>query len=46
MLGEVERNSFIILPGKGDHKECPQDYVLCPGGGNEESYSNGSKSSA
>ena len=44
VLGEVEKNSFIALPGKrGTEGTCPKK--LCPnlGGFEEEFYSNGSR---
>ena len=43
-MGEVEKNSFIVLPGKGNTAgSCPEK--LCPnaGGFGEEFYSNGSR---
>ena len=42
-LGEVEKNSFIALPGKGGHSRLsPQNYVPQPGRSSEEFYRNGS----
>ena len=44
VLGEVEKNSSIALPGKrGYGGKCPQNCVSLPGGGSVELNSNGSK---
>ena len=44
VLGEVEKNSFIALPGKGGHSGLvPQKLCPNPGGFGEEFYSNGSR---
>ena len=46
VLGEVliEKNSFIILPGKGDHSGLIPSKPCVPAGvGNEEFHSNGPK---
>ena len=44
-LGEVEKNSFIALPGKGGHSGPVSFKTLCPnlGGFGEELYRNGSR---
>ena len=48
-MGEVEKNSFIALPGKGGHKGLMPSKTVCPnpgcGGGalGEEFYSSGSR---
>ena len=42
VLDEVEKYSFIALPGKGGHSGLMPS-KSCPGEGSEESYSNGSK---
>ena len=41
-LGEVEKESFIALPGKGGHSRLLPQKTLCPnpGGSDEEFYSN------
>ena len=46
VLGEVEKNSFIALPGKGGHSGPVPSKTVCPylawgGGFGEEFYSNG-----
>ena len=43
--GEVEKNSFIALPGKGGHSGFNPSKTVCPnlGGFGEEFYSNGSR---
>ena len=45
VLGEVEKNSFIALPGKGgDSRLLPSKTVgPNPGGFSEEFYNNGSR---
>ena len=45
VLGEVEKNSFITLPGKGGHSGLLPSKTMCPnsGGFDEEFYSNGSR---
>ena len=45
VLGEVEKNSFIALPGKGGHSGPMPLKTVCPdlGGFGEEFYSNGSR---
>ena len=45
VLGEVEKHSFIALPGKGRHSRLPPSKTVCPhpGGFGEEFYSNGSR---
>ena len=43
VLGEVEKKSFIALPGKGGHSGLMPSKLCTPGGGSEEFYSNGSK---
>ena len=43
VLGEVEKNSFIALPGKGDQSRLmPSKCVSQPGGCGEDFHSNGS----
>ena len=46
VLGEVEKNSFIALPGKGGHSGFLTQKTTCPklGGFDKEFYSNGSSS--
>ena len=45
VLGEVEKNSFIDLPGKGGTQQPHASKTVCPnpGGFGEEFYSNGSR---
>ena len=45
VLGEVEKNSFIALPGKGGHSGFLPQKTMClnPGGFDEEFYSNSSR---
>ena len=45
VLGEVEKNSFTALPGKGGHSGFLFSKTVCPnlGGFGEEFYSNGSR---
>ena len=45
VLGEVEKNSFIALPGKGGHSWLLPLKIVCPnpGGFDEEFYSNSSR---
>ena len=45
VLGEVEKNSFIALPGKGGHSELLPWKTVChnPGGFDEEFYGNSSR---
>ena len=45
VLGEVEKNSFIALPGKGGHSRLLPQNTVCPnlGGLDEEFYSSGSR---
>ena len=45
VLGEVENNSFIGLPGKGEHRGFLPLKTVCPnpGGFGEEFYSNSSR---
>ena len=45
VLGEVEKNSFIALPGKGGHSRLLSSKTMCPhlGGLDEEFYSNSSR---
>ena len=45
VLGEVEKNSFIALPGKVGHGRLLPAKIVCPnpGGFGEEFYSNSSK---
>ena len=45
VLGEVEKDSFIALPGKGGHSELLPLKTVCPnpGGFDEEFYSNSSR---
>ena len=45
VLGEVEKNSFIALPGKGGHSGLLSRKTVCPnlGGLGEEFYSNSSR---
>ena len=45
VLGEVEKNSFIALPGKGGTQRAHAWKTACPnlGGFSEEFYSNGSR---
>ena len=45
VLGEVEKNNFIALPGKGGHSGLVTLKTVCPnlGGFGEEFYSNGSR---
>ena len=44
VLGEVEKKSFIALPGKGGHSGLmPLKNVSQPEGFGEEFYSNGSR---
>ena len=44
-LGEVEKNNFIALPGKGGHNGLVPSKTVCPnlGGLCEEFYSNDSR---
>ena len=44
-MGEVEKNSFIALTGKGGHSRLVPSKTVCPnlGGFGEEFYSNGSR---
>ena len=45
VLDEVEKNSFIALPGKGGQSGLMLSKTVCPhpGGFDEEFYSNGSR---
>ena len=45
VLGEVEKNSLIALPGKKGHRGLVPLKTVCsnPGGFGEEFYSNGSR---
>ena len=45
VLGEVEKNSFFALPGKGGHSGLLPLKTMCPnpGGFNEECYSNSTR---
>ena len=45
VLGEVEKNSFIALPGEGGHSGLLPSKTVCPdsGGFDEEFYSNCSR---
>ena len=45
VLGEVEKNSFVALPGKGRHSRLLPQNIMCPymGGFGEEFYSNSSR---
>ena len=45
VLDEVEKNSFIALPGKGGHSRLMPLKTVCPNleGFGEEFYSNGSR---
>ena len=45
LLGEVEKNSFIALPGKGGYRELLPSKTMCPNLGEfgEEFYSNSSR---
>ena len=45
VLGEVEKDSFIIFPGKGGHSRLLPQNTRYPnlGGFDEEFYSNGSR---
>ena len=45
VLGEVEKDSFITLPGKGGHSGLLPRKVMCPnpGGFYEEIYDNTSQ---
>ena len=45
VLGEVEKNRFIALPGKGGHSGLLLSKNMCPdpGGFGEEFYSNSSE---
>ena len=45
VLGEVEKDSFVVLPGKRGHSRLLPSKTVCPnpGGFGEEFYSNGSK---
>ena len=45
VLGEVEKNSSIALPGKGGHTGLLPSKTICPnpGGCDEEFYSNSSR---
>ena len=45
VLGEVEKNSFIALPGKGGNSRLLLSKTMCPhpGGFDEEFYSNSSR---
>ena len=45
VLGEVEKNSFIALPGKGGHSGLVPSKTVClnPRGFGEEFYSSGSR---
>ena len=42
VLGEVEKDSFIALPGKAEHSKLLPRETMCPnpGGFDEEFYSN------
>ena len=42
-LGEVGKNSFIVLPGKGGHLMPLKTVCPNPGGFGEEFYSSGSR---
>ena len=44
-MGEVEKNSFIALSGKGERSELGPSKTVCPnlGGFGEEFYRNGSR---
>ena len=44
-MGEVEKNNFIALPGKGGHSKLLSSKPLCPhlGEFDEEFYSNSSR---
>ena len=45
VLGEIEKNSFIALPGKGGHRELLSSKTVClnSGGCDEGFYSNSSR---
>ena len=45
VLGEIEKNSFIALPGKGGRSRLAPLKTVCPnsGGFGEELYSHGSR---
>ena len=45
VLSEVEKNSFIALPGKGGHSGLVPSKIVCPNleGFGKEFYSNGSR---
>ena len=45
VLGEIEKNSFIVLPVKGRHSGLMPLKTVCPnlGGFGQEFYSNGSR---
>ena len=45
VLGDVEKNSFIPLPGKGGHSRLLPSKTTCPkpGGFDEEFYSSSSR---
>ena len=45
VLGDVEKNSFIVLPGKGGHSRLMPSKLCVPtqGGFGEEFYSSGSR---
>ena len=45
VLGEIEKNSFIALPGKGGHSGLLPQKTICPNprGFDEEFYSNSSR---
>ena len=45
VLGEVEKNSFIALPGKVGHRGLPPSKTVCPnpGGFGEKFYSSSSR---
>ena len=45
VLGDVDKNSFIALPGKGGHRELMPLRTVCPNprGFGEEFYRNGSR---
>ena len=44
VLGEVEKDSFIALPGKGGHTRFLSQKTMCPNpGGFDEFYNNTSR---
>ena len=45
VLGEVAKNSFVALPGKGGTQQANGPKTVCPNPGEfgEESYSSGSR---